>query len=135
VRSPKTRKKASVSHATGWSGTKSIWRRHAADRRIVRAAARIRVQQQQIRERSDAGLNPPGTLWRMGGDVIEDRAELGKSRKGAADPHRPCLDRPHLFIACNCRTILVWRSQLGDRAIFARNQYLFAAVAILVARF
>jgi hypothetical protein len=49
------------------------------------------MQQEQISEGFDAGLNPPGTLWRMGGDVIEDRPELTKSRKGVAEPHRPCL--------------------------------------------
>src|SRR6202035_6066675 len=39
----------------------------------------------------DAGLNPPRALWRVGGDVIEDRAKVGKSRKGVAKLHRPCL--------------------------------------------
>ena len=27
----------------------------------------------------------------MGGDVIEDRAKIGKCRKGVTKPHRPCL--------------------------------------------
>ena len=66
-------------------------RYHAADRRIVRAAPNVGMQQQKIGESLDAGLDPPGALWRMGADVIEDRAEVGKSRKGIAKPHRPCF--------------------------------------------
>src|SRR4051812_20377297 len=47
-------------------------RYHTADRRIVRAAPNVGMQQQKIGESLDAGLDPPGALWRMGADVIED---------------------------------------------------------------
>jgi|SRR6516162_5479932 hypothetical protein len=29
----------------------------------------------------------------MDGDVVEDRAQIGKGREGIAKPHRPCLDQ------------------------------------------
>src|SRR5713226_7731326 len=66
-------------------------RRHPADGRIVRAAAHVRMLQQKVGEGPNAGLNAPRALRRMGGDVIEDRAKVGKGRKGIAKPHRPCL--------------------------------------------
>jgi hypothetical protein len=36
-------------------------------------------------------LLPPHAPRRMDGDVIEDRAKIGKGRKSVAKPHRPCL--------------------------------------------
>jgi hypothetical protein len=57
---------------------------HPTDRRVVCAATDIRVEQKKVGNGLNAGLNPPRALWRMGGDVIEDRAEIGKSRQRVA---------------------------------------------------
>jgi hypothetical protein len=69
-------------------------RRHAADCWIERAAANVGTQQQKIGEGLDAGLNPPGTLRRMGGDVIEDRQVPGGcsgASQTVLSPHRAHL--------------------------------------------
>ena len=56
-------------------------RRHPTDSRIVRAAADVGMQQQQVAQGLNAGLNPPRSLRRMSVNVIEDRAEIGKGRR------------------------------------------------------
>ena len=62
-----------------------VWRyAHPANGRVVRAAADDWVLQQQIGKSFDAELDPPRTLRRMRGDVIEDRAKIGKGRKCVA---------------------------------------------------
>jgi hypothetical protein len=40
------------------------------------------MQQQEVGQGLDAGLNPLRALWRMGGYVIEDGAEVANGRKG-----------------------------------------------------
>jgi len=40
----------------------------------------VGVQQQKVGEGLDAGLNSPRALRRMGGEVIEDCAKVGKAR-------------------------------------------------------
>src|SRR5260370_15604348 len=66
-------------------------RRHTTDDWISRAAADIGMQQQEIDQGLDAGLNPPGAPRRMGGDIIKNPRQIGKSWKGVAKPQRPCL--------------------------------------------
>jgi hypothetical protein len=75
-------------------------RRHATDSRIVRASADVGMQQQKIGDSLNAGLNPPRALRRMGGDVIEDRAKVGKGRKGIARSSQTVFGphRQHLLI-------------------------------------
>jgi hypothetical protein len=53
--------------------------RHPADRRIVRAGADVGMMQQKIGQGLNASLNPARALRRMGGDVIEDRAEVASA--------------------------------------------------------
>jgi len=38
------------------------------------------MQQEKVGHGLNAGLNPPRALRRMGGDVIEDCAKVGKGR-------------------------------------------------------
>src|SRR5262245_31422173 len=66
-------------------------RRYPADGRIVRAATDMRMPQQKVGEDLNAGLDSPRALGRMGGDVVENCAEVGEGWKGVAKPHRPCL--------------------------------------------
>src|SRR5262249_32674853 len=71
-----------------------IWvrrRGHPTYRRIVRAAADMRMQQQQVGQALNTGLDAPRALRRMGGHVIKDRAEVGEGRTGVPKLHRPCL--------------------------------------------
>ena len=55
---------------------------HPTNGRIARTATDMRMQQEEVGQHLDAGLNLARAPWRMGGDVIEDRAEIGKGRKG-----------------------------------------------------
>jgi hypothetical protein len=57
---------------------------HPTDRRVVCALADMRIEQKKVGNGLNAGLNPPRGLWRMGGDVIEDRAKIGKGRQRVA---------------------------------------------------
>src|SRR5215469_17363179 len=66
---------------------------HPTNGRIARTAANMRMQQKEVGQHLDARLNLTRASWRMGSDVIEDRAKIGKGRKGVSKPHRPCLDQ------------------------------------------
>ena len=74
--------------------------RHPTNGGIVRAAADVGVQQQKVGEGLDAGQDPPRALRRMGGDVIEDRAEVGKGPEMCSEASQTVFGayRPHLFI-------------------------------------
>src|SRR5665213_519080 len=76
-------------------------RRQATDRRIVCAAPDVRMKQEKVGESLNTGLNPLCALWRMRGDVVEDRLQVSEGRKGVAEPHRPCL----AHTACTCSSV------------------------------
>lgn len=54
--------------------------RHPAQRRIARACADERMQQQEIDHRLDAGFDAQRALRRLAVDMIEDRRKLGQRR-------------------------------------------------------
>jgi len=50
----------------------------------IRAGADKGMKRQDVDDRPDPRLNAFGSLRRMGGDVIEDRAKIGERRKRVA---------------------------------------------------
>jgi hypothetical protein len=59
--------------------------------RIVRPNTDVRMSQQKIDDALQASLNTLRPSWRMCGNIVEDRVEFGKRRKGIAELHSPCL--------------------------------------------
>ncbi len=58
---------------------------------IVRAGADLGMKQQKVDDRLNSGLNAARPTWRMSGDVVKDRAEIGERGKRVAEFHNPCL--------------------------------------------
>lgn len=70
-----------------------------SDRRVIGARADQRMNRQKADESLNAGLDTLCSLWRMGGDVVENRLKIGKCRSSVANLHRPCF--AHMVRTCS----------------------------------
>src|SRR6267378_2869230 len=59
------------------------------------------ILQEQIGDGANSGMDAFGSLRRAVSDVIQNRCEVGKSRKRITQPHRPCL----VQTACTCSSV------------------------------
>jgi hypothetical protein len=64
---------------------------HTANRWIICPPANPWMDEQEIDHSLQMRLNPPGALWRLCSDVIQDRRKIGKGRACPAQP-----------VACHC---------------------------------